>query len=165
MTAQLTADELRDRIEKMAQYYIERFDSRVDMVQWYAYTLLTNVATREEAEQPIRKFASFLSGFYQKIPFEDLPMEDFYPLFEVRNLVPEYEKAVSNFLDDPSEPNRKRLATISLSMVETGIPFGKTFDNYVSRYRSLPGKEHYNVIVSDPDGKKWYWPDLELVEQ
>ena len=154
MAVDISLYEMEQEARHIAGYYYKGFGSTIDMVindalAYYRYP-------KAEYAYRVSKYLSRIEDFYSSIPFEELEGEViFQPLFEVKDLLPDFRRAVNLHFMDPTKVSLEEVEVLGKKIVEKGRPYWESLVGLLEKIRIHPNSDSFIIEMVDALGRPW----------
>ncbi|NTV23565.1 MAG: hypothetical protein HGA85_04280 [Nanoarchaeota archaeon] len=134
--------------QEMGSYYIDGFGHTI----WSISSTLSIYLLEgqpERSEYALDELKA-LEERYSRIQFQELHgREDFYPLFIVRKLLPEYRRQVERVVSTRLQSDFDEMQSMVVTMLDVGALYFKSFRNLMETIHAHPEHRGYYVTVKD----------------
>lgn len=150
------AEKLKARVEEMAEYWKAGFGNYIAEIRSSAEVYVMHKEERAEMRKHIEGLLSEVGGSYNKIPFPklDRETEEFKPLFEVNELLPELKEECEKLWSKPGEADAQKIFLIGKHIVNLGRLYNVYSQKLVREIRKSSGDKDYKVPIEHISGKK-----------
>lgn len=147
--------ELQNKAQEMAKYYCKGFNNYIGGILLGGRLYLKNPEILHYSEDAYGSFKK-IEDFYANIPFDTLyGKEEFNPLFAVKDLLPQFRKAMDGVFKDKSEEPFKNFDDIVGRIHEMGRLYTFNLERIILDIRAIPGQKNFDIQIIDLDGKPW----------
>lgn len=157
-----SVEEMKARAEEMARYYCKGFVTALHLVvqDTEHYLDKLNPKYREKAQEGFIRVV----GFYDGIPFEELPAdEDFSPLLVVRELLPRFKESLDWTLHGENEEiNLRAMSDLAIAIKFVGQVYDLRLEKLVREIRKDPGQKGFTIEFSDLYGNRFDFGRTQL---
>jgi|SRR3989339_172383 len=152
-------ERLKQRAEHLGRYYCKGFGDCIN----FCTNLIdgavvdSNPANIEKIADETREAFGLVTGFYSKIPFQELHGDEaFYPLFVARELVKRFEANMNAaFQSVPEQFHLDNAKGYGIALGFVGKIYRDSFEKSAQDVRKIPGQEDFRVVVMDWRGRPW----------
>ena len=145
---------LIEKVELIAKYYYKGFGASIDGIvdTIDAYLIFDD---KKKYSERTYKLLNPLSEFYDKIPFNDLNAEEFYPLNVVNRLLGKFKDRIDEYLVNPTNTSKAIIRKQGDSIIEVGRLYDDSLHSILNKIRTDRSFKDYRVKIIDDKNQVW----------
>jgi len=145
---------LIEKVELIAKYYYKGFGATMDGIldNIDAYTIFD---CKEVYSERAYRLLNQISHFYKRIPFADINDPEFYPLFVVNKILPQFKKGIEDYFDKPTERGKNTIRQQGESIVEVGRLYDDSLHSILKEIRVDLKYKDFRVRIIDDKNQEW----------
>src|SRR3989338_1356443 len=154
--------ELIDRVNEMARYYYKGFGQVMNKMHTTADRFLRGKASIRDFSETLEYFKE-IEELYLTIPFDDLNGKpEFYPLFNVRDILPIVRKHIGEILKGGSDShlryNMRQIRSWDGTLSGLGELYRYKFEEVLDKIRTYPEAKDFHIEIQDRlKDKAWFF--------
>ena len=150
--------ELQERAKEMARYYYAGFSNTLTVILVGGGMFLEHPERTDFVEDSYLLLKK-IEEFYAQIPFDALHRrEEFYPLFVIRRLLPNFRKTMDAVVKKQNKVALEDLGIYAKTIANVGGLYGDSLMQLLKTIRQFPEAKDFTVAISDQlKNYTWYF--------